>query len=68
MKVQALTTPQQTEAATLKTTATTARTAYIAAQQALTAYLKSCVTGIPTGQPAPHHVQLSDDGTTLVIS
>ena len=62
MKTATLTTPQQTEAATLKAAAATARAALVAAQDALTSYLRTSV-----GATASQRVQLSDDGTTVII-
>ena len=62
MKTATLTAPQQTEAATLKAASATALTALVAAQTALAAYLRTS-----TGATAAQRVQLSDDGTTVIV-
>jgi hypothetical protein len=62
MKTLALTTAQQSQAATLKSAVTSAQTAVQAARKALNTYLQ-------TAASAPKHarVSLTDDGTTIVI-
>jgi len=62
MKTATLTTPQQTQAATNKTATATARAALIAAVAAEQAYLRTAASATATDR-----VQLSDDGTTVII-
>jgi hypothetical protein len=63
MKVLSLTAAQQTELKALQTTLTeaqdVARTAHQALQKAMTTVIGSKVTGL--------HIQLSEDGTTLIF-
>jgi len=66
MKTITLTTPQQTQAATNKAALMTAQVACIAAQQTHVDYLRAVAAA---GSPpvTAGRVQLSDDGTTLII-
>jgi hypothetical protein len=62
MKTATLTAPQQTQAAANKAALATAQTAYLAAMQTHLAYLRTTA-----GVAANVRVQLSDDGTTVII-
>lgn len=61
MKVIALTTAQQSQAASLKAAVISAQAALIAANKALNTYLVS-ISGIKV----PHRNTLTDDGTAVV--
>jgi hypothetical protein len=73
MKVQALTSPQQTQAASLKAAVTSAQSALVAARAAFAAYLVSCLPPNAGSPPTPatlapgQRAQLTSDGTSLVI-
>lgn len=62
MKTATLSAPQQTQAATNKAAVATARAALATAIHAECAYLRTAATA-----PAGSRVQLSDDGTTVII-
>jgi hypothetical protein len=71
MKVVALTTEQQTQAAALKATVTSTQTAAQAARVALQSFLNTAagITPSAKGRPAPfQRVSLTDDGTSVVVS
>jgi len=63
MKVITLTAPQQTQVAANKAALATAQAAYVAAQQTHLNYLRTSA-----GVAATARVQLSDDGTMVIIS
>ncbi len=62
MKVVTLTAPQQAQAATNKAAVETARTAYVAALKTHQDYLHTSASAT-----ASDRVQLSDDGTSVII-
>lgn len=62
MKTTTLTTPQQTQAATNKAAVAAARAALTAAIHTECQYLRTAAAA-----PAKSRVQLSDDGTTVII-
>jgi hypothetical protein len=72
MKAYSLTSAQQTEAAALKAAVSSARAAFVAAQQAFEAYL-AAATGNVAGSPptstlnGAQRLQLTSDGTTAIL-
>jgi len=62
MKVITLTSPQQTQAASLKAAVATAQAAYVTAQQAYVAFLKAAASATGT-----QTAKLTDDGTSVVV-
>lgn len=71
MKVVTLTAAQQTQAATLKAAVVTTQTAAQTARTALQTFLNTAagITPPAKGKPAPfHRINLTDDGTSIVIS
>ncbi len=62
MKAVTLTAPQQAQAASNKAALVTAQAAYIAAQKTHSDYLRTSA-----GVASSTRVQLSDDGTTVIV-
>jgi hypothetical protein len=67
MKTITLTTPQRTQATANKTALATAQAAYVAALETHLSYLRSVAAAGSPPVLTTGRVQLSDDGTTIII-